>query len=177
MMTTRMTPELKFKQLFYEMTLLCEQEEWGDWSSYARSKEIFAAIELDHRVAPHFSGADGLQMDGPDEYEYKSTNDRRCKGAYTGISVQATWEEQDRYLREDKILKYARHYYNRFEGGKLVESWYLTGQQAYDILKPKLQKKYATVLKKKDPRLSANVTWTDIKNNGVQVINNGKRIK
>ena len=65
-----------------------------------------------------------------------------------------------------------------FEKGRLVESWRLTGQQVYDILEPKLRKKFDTVLNNKDPRLSADVSWKDIQNNGgVQVIKNGKKIK
>ena len=73
-------------------------------------------------------------------------------------------------MREHKILKYPEHYFNRFQDGKLVESWRLTGQQVYDILLPKLEKKFDTVLTKKDPRLSADVTNTDILNSGVRVL-------
>ena len=75
-------------------------------------------------------------------------------------------------------MKYPEHYFNRFEKGRLVEAWKLTGQQVYDILEPKLRKKFDTVLSNKDPRLSADVSWKDIQNNGgIQIIKNGKRIK
>lgn len=172
----QMRPEQEYRYLFERMAQISEEQSWGDPFSYARSKEILAAIALGHQVATEYSGADAFNEKG-EEVEYKSTIDANCKGSYTGISVQPTWEEQDRYLIEKKIVKYPEHYFNRFEKGRLVESWRLTGQQVYDILKPKLEKKFDTVLNNKDPRLSADVSWTDIqKNGGVQIIKNGKKI-
>ena len=174
-MSGQETPEERYRRLFEEMSVLCEEQGWRDWSSYARSKEILAAGVLGHKVASDYSGADAL---GPNDegYEYKSTIDKRCKGSYTGISVQPTWKEQEEYLIKEKIGKYKRHYYNRFEGGKLVESWYLTGEKVLEILLPKLERNYSNTLSRKDPRLSANVCWTEIKNNGKQVIKDGKHV-
>ena len=153
------------------MADLCEQEGWGDPFSYARSKEIYAACVHGHQMpGPNdYSGADAINQSGIG-VEYKSTIGAKIKGAYTGISVQSTWEAQDRYLREEKIVKYPEHYYNRFKDGKLVESWKLTGQQVYDILMPKLKRKFSTVLTKKDPRLSATVTTKEIKQHGTRVL-------
>jgi hypothetical protein len=159
----------QYRFLYQTIAVLCEEQGIKDPFSYARSKEILAAIELGHTVADEFSGADAIDENG-EEVEYKSTIDKRCKGAYTGISVQPTWEEQVKYLREEKLLKYNRHFYNRFADGRLVESWSLTGQQVYDILLPKLEKAYARVSTLKDPRLAASVSWTEIKNNGVRVL-------
>ena len=51
----------------------------------------------------------------------------------------------------------------------MVESWRLTGQQVYDILLPKLRRKYDTVLTKKDPRLGATVTNREIVKYGERV--------
>ena len=167
-----MTPAGKrYTELFEEMTELCQKQGWGDPSSYARSKEIYATIVLGHSMpGPNqFSGCDAINQKG-EGVEYKSTIGKKVKGAYTGISVQDSWEEQEKYLRNEKILKYPEHYFNRFEGGRLVESWKLTGQQVYDILLPKLKKKYPGILSKKDPRLSADVTNSEIKQNGVKVI-------
>jgi len=166
-----MNAKQKYIQLFQEMSDLCEQENWGDFSSYARSKEIYAACVHGHQMpGPNdYSGADAINQSG-EGVEYKSTIGAKIKGAYTGISVQSTWEEQDRYLREEKIVKYPEHYYNRFKDGKLVESWKLTGQQVYDILMPKLKRKFSTVLTKKDPRLSATVTTKEIKQHGTRVL-------
>ena len=172
-----MTPEQEYKYLYERMGRLCEEQEWGDPFSYARSKEIYAAIVLEHQIAPDYSGADAINQK-KEEVEYISTIAKNCKGAYTGISVQPTREEQERYLIEEKIVKYPEHYFNRFEKSRLMESWMLTGQKVYDILEPKLSKKFNTVLSKKDPRLSATVSWRDIQNNGgVQIIKNGKKIK
>lgn len=166
---SKLTPEQEYTKLYRRMAQLCEEQGWGDPFSYARSKEIYAAVALGHTVAPTLSGADAIGPNG-EEYEYKSTTDAKVKGAYTGISVQDTWLSQVKYLREDKILKYPLHFFNRFEDGKLVESWSLTGHQVYQILLPKLEKKYPTVLNKKDPRLSANVTNTEIKKYGKRIL-------
>jgi hypothetical protein len=163
------TFEEKYRFLYQTIAEICKEQGIKDPFSYARSKEILAAIELGHTVADDFSGADAIDENG-EEVEYKSTIGKRCKGAYTGISVQPSWPEQVRYLREEKLLKYNRHFYNRFANGRLVESWSLTGQQVYDILLPKLLSKFDTVLEKKDPRLSATISWSEIKNNGVRVI-------
>ena len=163
------TPEERYIQLFEELADLCEKHNFGDPFSYARSKELYAAFILGHTIAPDYSGADAINSNGQ-EVEYKSTINKNIKGSYTGISVQSSWEEQERYLREEKIAKYPEHFFNRFEGGKLVESWRLTGDKVFDILLPKLKKKYSTVLSKKDPRLSANVTSKEIKKYGTQIL-------
>jgi hypothetical protein len=164
-----MTPEQEYRNLYERMALLCEEQEWGDPFSYARSKEIYAATVLGHKVAPDFSGADAINQNG-EELEYKSTIDKHCKGAYTGISVQPTWEQQEKYLTDKKIGKYTEHFYNRFNGGKLVESWKMNGKTVLGLLKPKLRRKFDTVLQKKDPRLSANITWSEIQKYGKKVI-------
>tara|TARA_R100000808_G_C2117217_1_gene129495 strand:+ start:62 stop:568 length:507 start_codon:yes stop_codon:yes gene_type:complete len=162
----------KYIDLFQQMSDLCTAEGWGDPHSYARSKEILAACHLGHEVSGTLSGADAFNEKGH-PVEYKSTTGAKVKGSYTGISVQPSWEEQVKYLREDKILKYSEHYFNRFEGGELAESWVLTGQQVYDILLPKLRGKYSDVLYKKDPRLSATVTTTEIKKLGKRAWSKG----
>jgi len=163
------TAQREYIDLYERMAALCTSQGWGDPFSYARSKEILTAIRLGHSVAETLSGADGYNQAG-DPVEYKSTTGKKVKGSYTGISVQDTWSKQVKYLREEKILKYPEHYYSRFEGGRIVEAWRLTGQQVYDILLPKLERKYSTVLSKKDPRLSADVTTRDIRKYGVQVL-------
>jgi hypothetical protein len=164
-----MTPEQKYRQLYEDMAKLCAKQGWGDPFSYARSKEIYAATVLGHTVANTFSGGDGIGANG-DELEYKSTTGKNCKGSYTGVSVQPTWEEQERYLLEDKIAKYPEHYYNRFNNGRLVESWVIPGDVVHRILLPKFKKKFPNILQKKDPRLSADVTWKEIKKYGKRII-------
>ena len=163
------TPEQEYLYLYKRMADLCKEQSWGDPFSYARSKEIYAAIKLGHTVAPTLSGADGYDSNG-NPLEYKSTTDDNCQGSYTGISVQETWALQDKYLRENKILPYHKHYYNRFENGEMVESWSMTGQKVYDILLPKFHEKYHDGKKRKDPRLSAKVTWAEIEKHGTRII-------
>ena len=165
-----MTPEQRYKQLYEEMARVCEEQGWGDPFSYARSKEIYAACVPGHSVAGSYSGADAINNENNNECEYKSTIGPRYQGAYTGISVQDTWEEQDRYLLEEKIAKYPEHYYNRFEGGRMAESWMMSGIDVYNTLRPKLKKSYPYVLDKKDPRLSATITWSEIQQHGIKIL-------
>ena len=164
-----MTPEQKYIELYEEMANLCAQEGGGDPFSYARSKEILTAIKLGHTVAETLSGADAINENG-EEVEYKSTTGKKVQGSYTGISVQGSWAEQERYLREEKILKYPEHYYSRYDGGQVAEVWKLSGQQVFDILLPKLRKNFLTVSNKKDPRLSATVTNREIRTHGTRVL-------
>ena len=73
-----MTPEQEYKKLYQRMSNLCKQQGWGDPFSYARSKEIYAAIELGHEVSKTFSGADAFNELGY-PVEYKSTTGKKAK--------------------------------------------------------------------------------------------------
>ena len=159
----------EYKKLFLELAELCENEPGvGDPFSYARSKEIFTAIEMQHEISDTLAGADGIDQEGA--CEYKSTTGKSIQGAYTGISVQPTWADQEKYLREEKIGKYENHYYSRFEGSKgIVEIWKLSGDDVLFILLPKLEKKYPKALTMKDPRLGASINQTEIKKYGIKV--------
>ena len=84
--------------------------------------------------------------------------------------MQPTWEEQEEYLRTKKIGNYFEHYYNLFDRGVLLESWAMSGDDVLKLLLPKLDKKFPTVLTKKDPRLSAGISNTEIKKYGRRVI-------
>lgn len=163
-----MTPEQEFKKLFERMYELCQKNNWGDPFSYARSREIHIAGTLGHQISPTLSGADGIDQDG--ECEYKSTIGKNIQGAYNGISVHDTWEEQVEYLKEKKILKYPNHYFARYDGGKIAEIYRLTGRQVFDIIVPKLKKQFPNAAGKKDPRLGTTVTRKEILNNGVKVL-------
>ncbi len=166
-----MTPEQKFQELYKEMWDLCQEKDWGDPFSYARAKEIYATCSLNHQMPgpTMYAGADGINEQGQ-PVEYKSTTGKNCQGSYTGISVQKDWREQEKYLVTEKLGKYPEHYYNRFEDGKLTESWKLSGKKVLDLLLPKLAKKFDTVSQQKDPRLAATVTWKEIQKYGKQVI-------
>lgn len=165
------TKQQRFLDCFKELSDICEEANWGDPHSYARGKEIYAACVLDHKVSDTLSGADAFTLQG-EPVEYKSTIKDTCRGAYTGISVKSTWKQQVKYLKDEKILKYPWHYYNRFDGGKLVESWRMSGQDVYNILLPKIKKNYENKASSDaaDPRLSATITWANIKKYGTKII-------
>lgn len=162
-----MTPVDEFKGLFERMYELCEENGYGDPFSYARSREIHIAGTLNHKISDTLSGADGIDEDG--ECEYKSTIGKNINGAYNGISVQPTWKKQVDYLKNEKIAKYKNHYIARYEGGKIAEIWKLDGMDVFNILLPKLEKKYPTILTKKDPRLGASLTKKEIYEYGIKV--------
>jgi len=158
-----MTPEQKFQQLFEEMYSLCGEQGWGDPFSYARSREIHLAGLLGHTVADDYSGADAFDKNG-NPLEYKSTIGKNINGTYNGISVQDTWEDQEKYLINDKIGKYDNHFIARYEDGKVVEVWKLSGNDVLGILLPKLKKDWNRKINgnHKDPRLSATISKKEI---------------
>ena len=118
------------------------------------------AIVMKQKIADTYSGADGFDDDGG--AEYKSTIQKNIQGTYNGISVQPTWEDQVTYLCDEKIGKYKHHYFARFDGGKIVELWCLDANDVLYILLPKLKKQYHSKSKRKDPRLGATVTKSEI---------------
>ena len=142
------------------MYAVCKRNDWGDPFSYARSREIMMAIVMKQQIASTFSGADGFDKDGG--AEYKSTTGKSIQGTYNGISVQPTWLDQVSYLTDSKIGAYANHYFARFDGAKIVELWVLSAHDVLHVLLPKLKKKYHSKALRKDPRLGATVTKTDI---------------
>ena len=164
-----MTPEqvLRFKELYEEMYSLCGGI---DPFSYARAREINMAATFGHTIADTYSGADAY--DGNIPLEYKSTIGKSINATYKGISVQDSWEEQKRYIIEDKIGKYPYHYYARFADGKVVEAWKLTGEKVLEILLPKIERQYPK--KKngnaKDPRIGVTVSQKEIKENGERIM-------
>ena len=166
-----MTPEQQFKQAFETLYRVCQDNNWGDPFSYARSREIHIATTLGHTVADTYSGADAFDQDG-NPVEYKSTIAKRINGTYNGVSVQDTWEEQERYLREEKLGHYPFHFIARYEGGVIVEVWELTADDVLAVLLPKFRKDWDRKRggKHKDPRLSATLTKGDIHQYGRRVI-------
>ena len=124
---------------------------------------------LGHQIVNTYSGADAIDEDGG--AEYKSTITKSINGTYNGISVQDTWEEQERYIIEDKIGKYSNHYYARYDGGKIAEIWKLDAQTVLNILLPKIKKQYPNKKKgfSKDPRIGVTISNKEIKSNGTQI--------
>jgi hypothetical protein len=110
--------------------------------------------------------------------ERKSTIGKHPCGNYTGISRKNSWEEQVEYLKV-KIRDLGRHYFDRFDPvtGELIESWWMTGEQAYEILLPKIKKDFLRKKKQAeegkspaDPRPSGTICWKEIKKYGTKEI-------
>ena len=162
-------------KILYELTHeVCNLNNWGDPFSYARSKEIYMAIELGHTIADTYSGEDAYIMDENNQkvkFEYKSTIEDRIKGTYNGISVKSTLEEQIEYIKNEKIGCYPVHYYSRFDGGTIVETWSVPGDKVLDVLLPKIEKQYNSKKLKNsaDPRIGVNMSMTDIKKYGDRI--------
>ena len=152
-----------FMELYKQMYDICKRNNWGDPFSYARSKEIYMANFLKHKVAETYSGPDGIDGDG--ECEYKSTIDNNIKATYNGISVQETWEKQLEYLQNKKIAKYKNHYFARFDEGIIREIYKMDGNKVLELLLPKLKKQFEKENKGKDPRLGASLCKNEIVNN------------
>ena len=150
-----MTPQEEFAQLFKRMYQICEQQQWGDPFSYARSREIHMANTLGHQIGSTLSGADAIDQDG--ECEYKSTIGPQIQATYNGISVQPTWEQQLAYLKTEKIGKYKNHYYARYKGANIVELYKLSVDKVLEFILPKLYTQYHRENKGKDPRLGVTI--------------------
>ena len=142
----------------------------GDPMSYARSREIHMACLLGHTVADSYSGADAYEADGT-PVEYKSTIGAKISATYNGISVQPTWEEQERFLIEDKLGKYPRHYYARYEGSDVAEVWMLTADDVISLVLPRARKQYESKRSgnAKDPRIGVSISAGDIQRLGTRL--------
>ena len=151
------TPEQQYQQLFEQMYALCSEHNWGDPFSYARSREIHLAGLLGHTVADDYSGADAYDENN-NPVEYKSTIGKKLTATYNGISVQDTWENQVKYLEEEKIGKYKHHYYARYKSGKVIEVYRLHADVVLSILLPKLKEQFEDKRVKKDPRLGHTIS-------------------
>ena len=168
-LTSHLKEEEKFALHFEMLYEISDKNEWGDPFNYNRGREIHMANELGHQIASTFSGEDASDERG--KCEYKSTTQDRINGTYNGISVQDSWEDQVDYLENKKIKCYNNHYVARYKGAKIVEMYKLDGEKVYEILAPKLKKDFDRKSKstKKDPRLSASLSMTNIKQNGQKI--------
>jgi hypothetical protein len=154
-----MKTKMDNQEFMYHMKAMCDiasKNGWGDPLNYGRAREIDFALKLGHRVSQTLAGADAYDVDN-NPVEYKTTTQRLIQGTYNGISVQPTWEEQEKYLREEKIGKYKHHYFARYDGGNIMECWRLTSDQVLDYLLPRLKKQYESSRSRKDPRLGCSI--------------------
>ena len=163
------TPEQQYQQLFEQMYALCDQHGWGDPFSYARSREIHLAGILGHKVADDYSGADAFDQSG-NPVEYKSTIGKKLTATYNGISVQDTWEDQVKYLKEEKIGKYKDHFFARYHNGQVVEVWQMSGDDVLKLLLPSLKKQFHSNTVRKDPRLGYTIPNKAIQTYGTRIL-------
>ena len=163
------TAHSQYQNLFHQLYKLCEVQGWGDPFSYARSREIHMAGILGHRIASSYAGADAFDEAG--ECEYKSTISTSIKATYNGISLQDTWELQEKYLREEKIGKYENHYHARYDGPQIMEIWRLKCVDIIDIILPKVKKQFSKKRSgnAKDPRIGVSICQKEIQKHGVKV--------
>lgn len=155
-----MASQQEWIDTFNKLQQLSDELNVGDPFNYNRGREIHTAFTLGLTVSHTLSGADAYLGNKP--VELKSTITKNIKATYNGISVQPSWEEQEAYLINEKIGKYAFHYFTRYEGSKLVEVWRMEGDIVLSLLLPKLRKTYSSTLTRKDPRLSASLTKKEI---------------
>jgi len=158
----------RFTECYDEMYEICRDNNWGDPSAPGRMKEIHLANTLHHTISTTLSGADGYDEEG--ECEYKSTINKKIQATYNGISVQQTWEEQIKYLKEQKICKYKNHYFARYDGSKICEVYKMKCEKVYDGLIPYLKKKFDKKSKGKDPRLGHTLNTKYIIDNSTKIL-------
>jgi len=133
----------EFKRLCHRQYEISTKLGWGDTFNYSRTKEALMAVTLKHRLASEYAGADAYK-DETDDFpvEYKSTVNKHIKATYNGIGVHSTWEEQESYLKNNKIGKYKEHYIARFVGPQIVEMYMLTGEKILEYILPKIKIQY-----------------------------------
>ena len=72
---------------------------------------------------------------------------------------------------EDKLGKYPRHYYARYEGSEVAEVWMLTADDVISLVLPRAKKQYETKRsgKAKDPRIGVSISAGDIQRLGTRL--------
>lgn len=163
-----MNNQQRFLKLYSEFTEVCATLGVTDPFNYNRARELHTSILLGHRISPTLDGPDAFYNDLP--VEYKSTIGKKIQATYNGIAVLPTWEEQEVYLRNEKIGKYPYHFWTRYEGSTLVECIRFTADQILDEILPKLKKQYESCARKKDPRLGITIGCKEFINRGIRII-------
>ena len=166
-----MTLEEEFVYYFEKLYEISDKAGWGDDPvSYGRAKEIIMSIKMKHIISPTLSGADGFFEGKPKEYKTTIGNSGFL---YNGLSNYDNWEDQFTYLRDNKICKYDEHFFALFDRkkGEIKEIWCLTGEKVFEILIPKIKRKYDKMMKTtlRDGRLGTSLTFNEVKANGKQI--------
>ena len=150
-------------------------------------RETVASLVGGQEPSTKKSGADCYEtIDGKKVACERKSRVGHLQGNYTGISLHPTWEEQLEYILEKKIGNCAYHFFDHVcpTTGALVESWRMDVETLLKLMLPNLKAQWEKRMKQfregnppKDPRLSFTLGAAAIRNNSVQVIKNGKRIK
>jgi len=143
----------------------------GDPFAAGRAREAILADFLSHELGDELHGCDAYNKEG-DLFEYKTkTDDFPIAGRYD-VSSQPTWDDQVKYLQEEKIANNAKHYYATFtKKFDLTQVWEIDGDKVLELLLPKLNNKYhqdKTNLKVQN--LHATLTAKDIRENGKRIL-------
>ena len=166
-----MTEEERYLHAFAEF---CEsfQKLTGskDPFNYSRAKELHVALHIGAEWNSGTSGEDALDSNNC-PVEIKTTTNKNINGTYNGLSVYDTWTDFYEYL-SFKFPQNTRHIFARYEGSSLVELYELTNDAVLDILEKKIRTKYFnengsyTQKVRKDPRIGASISMTEIKKFG-----------
>lgn len=157
----------------------------GDPLAPCRYREILMANYLSHEVSETLQGCDAFKITDKGKrevYEYKTKTCKRSKktgeilpssleGRYD-LSSQINWEEQDKYLRKEKIMNYKYHYYAVFnEKQQMKELWMLSGKKVYNLLLPAIKEKYFQDKSRlKNQSLYVSLSAEKIRKNGTCLI-------
>jgi hypothetical protein len=157
----------------------------GDPLAPCRYREILMANYLSHEVSETLQGCDAFKITDKGKrevFEYKTKTCKRSKktggilpssleGRYD-LSSQINWEEQDKYLRKEKIMNYKYHYYAVFnEKQQMKELWMLSGKKVYNLLLPAIREKYFQDKKHlKNQSLYVSLSAEKIRKNGTCLI-------
>ena len=167
-----MTPEnQEIYDTWIKLNTLLTKE--GHPTDPRKLREVIASIVTNCETTKEKSGPDCYWRKGQQRLpaERKSTFDTSIKAAYTGLSLQKTWELQKEYLVK-KIKEIPRHYIDLFcrKTGKVLKSYYLTGDEVFDIILPQVYVDFHNPNQRADPRLKGRLSEQQIYDHGKKVI-------
>jgi hypothetical protein len=143
---------------------------WGDPFAAGRIREIILVNTLGHEIANTLHAEDAIGIDGY-RREYKTQLHSRSWAGRYDVSRQGTWEEQEHYLRHEKIGNCLYHYFASFtEDNVLMEIHAMSGAIALSLILPKIKAQYfEDRTNKKHQDLYATLSGYDIVNNSIKI--------
>jgi hypothetical protein len=156
---------------------VCNKMNWGDPFASGRIREIILVNTLGHEIADTLHNEDATGIDGL-RREYKTQlNSRSWAGRYD-VSRYPTWEEQEHYLRHEKIGNCVYHYFASFtEDNILMEIYAMSGAVALGLIMPKIKAQYhEDRTNKKHQDLYATLSGSDIITNSIKIFDRMSKI-